>query len=481
MIAFVEPRGTTWPTNATTMPPRVIASTSSARSSSSSVISLRALHDLADRLARSCVDFLDDLGRDLVADVRVERGADRRRRLRVLLHRSTFGFDAVDALVGEHASTRSVSKRIDSSRLRAISGTNTFSSKLPCEPGERDRGVVADHLRADLGDDLGDHRVHLARHDRRAGLQVGQADLGEPGARAAAHPAQVVGDLEQRHRERAQLAARLDERVARALRGEVVLRFGERQTGARRRGARSPCLAKPFGALMPVPTAVPPSGSAHSRGSASREPGDAVLDLRGVAAELLAERDRASRPSGACGPHFTTCANSRCFLRSAFDELLARPGSARRRSPIAAARCTADGNTSFDDCDAFTWSFGMHRLVERVGRKARDHLVRVHVRRRARAGLEHVDREVVVELARRDLVGRRRDRVADRLRRPAGRRAARVHRAASRLDQRERADRARARSGSPEIGKFSTARWVCAPQCASAGTRTSPIESCSTR
>ena len=58
---------------------------------------------------------------------------------------------------------------------------------------------------------------------------------------------------------------------------------------------------------------------------------------------------------------------------------------------------------------------------------------------------------------------------------------ARVHRAASRLDQRERADQ-RARSiGSPEIGKFSTARWVCAPQCASAGTRTSPIESCSTR
>jgi hypothetical protein len=35
--------------------------------------------------------------------------------------------------------------------------------------------------------------------------------------------------------------------------------------------------------------------------------------------------------------------------------------------------------------------------------------------------------------------------------------------------------------GSPEIGKFSMARWVCAPHCASAGTRTSPIESCSTR
>src|ERR1039458_4451722 len=34
---------------------------------------------------------------------------------------------------------------------------------------------------------------------------------------------------------------------------------------------------------------------------------------------------------------------------------------------------------------------------------------------------------------------------------------------------------------SPDTGKFCTARCVCAPHSASAGTRTSPIESCSTR
>src|SRR4051794_31336815 len=33
----------------------------------------------------------------------------------------------------------------------------------------------------------------------------------------------------------------------------------------------------------------------------------------------------------------------------------------------------------------------------------------------------------------------------------------------------------------PEMGKFSTARWVCARHLALAGTRTSPIESCSMR
>jgi hypothetical protein len=36
-------------------------------------------------------------------------------------------------------------------------------------------------------------------------------------------------------------------------------------------------------------------------------------------------------------------------------------------------------------------------------------------------------------------------------------------------------------SGRPEIGKFSTARWVCARHRAFAGTLTSPIVSCSTR
>jgi hypothetical protein len=44
--------------------------------------------------------------------------------------------------------------------------------------------------------------------------------------------------------------------------------------------------------------------------------------------------------------------------------------------------------------------------VDVVAREGRDHLVRVHVRARARAGLEDVDRELVVELAAGDAVGR---------------------------------------------------------------------------
>jgi hypothetical protein len=47
--------------------------------------------------------------------------------------------------------------------------------------------------------------------------------------------------------------------------------------------------------------------------------------------------------------------------------------------------------------------------VDVVARKGCDDLVRVHVRARARARLKDVDRKLVVELAGRDAIGRRRD------------------------------------------------------------------------
>ena len=68
--------------------------------------------------------------------------------------------------------------------------------------------------------------------------------------------------------------------------------------------------------------------------------------------------------------------------------------------------------------------------------------------------------------------------------RPAPRQQARGRALASRrgrLDQPERADERRAACGRPLIGKFSTARCVCAPHSASAGTCSSPMLSCSMR
>ena len=66
--------------------------------------------------------------------------------------------------------------------------------------------------------------------------------------------------------------------------------------------------------------------------------------------------------------------------------------------------------TSFDDCAALTSSLGCTgRPASSVGAR-RDHLVGVHVGRRAGSGLEDVDGELVVPTPGGDLVGRGRDR-----------------------------------------------------------------------
>ena len=73
---------------------------------------------------------------------------------------------------------------------------------------------------------------------------------------------------------------------------EVVARLGERQVqvgGQRGDDARRRTRAGRSGRC---PTAVPPSGSSPTSGSAAPGPLHAVPDRRGVAAELLAERDR---------------------------------------------------------------------------------------------------------------------------------------------------------------------------------------------
>ncbi len=74
--------------------------------------------------------------------------------------------------------------------------------------GEGQRGVVAEHLDADLGQRLALRRVDLARHDRRARLVLRQRQFAEAGARAGAEQADVVGDLEQRGGDRVDGAVR---------------------------------------------------------------------------------------------------------------------------------------------------------------------------------------------------------------------------------------------------------------------------------
>ena len=90
--------------------------------------------DLADRAPRGD-RLVDDLGAAVVADVRVERGGDRRRRLGVARAASPRWPRARRCTSPPAGGWRTVRMRIDSNRLRAITGTRTFSSKRPgCPP-----------------------------------------------------------------------------------------------------------------------------------------------------------------------------------------------------------------------------------------------------------------------------------------------------------------------------------------------------------
>ncbi len=99
---------------------------------------------------------------------------------------------------------------------------------------ERDRCVVADHLGRDLLNHLGDHRVHLARHDRASGLQSGQLDLAEPSVRARIRATEGRRrSCSSVMRDDLQDCSGLDQHVLARLRLEVVARLGEGDAGTR--------------------------------------------------------------------------------------------------------------------------------------------------------------------------------------------------------------------------------------------------------
>ena len=110
-----------------------------------------------------------------------------------------------------------------------MTGSMTLSSRLPAAPPKATAASLPMTWATTWETASGIDRVDLARHDRRARLQVGDADLGQPGPGTAAHPAQVGGALVERHRDGAQHARRLHQGVAGPLGLEVVPGLGERQ------------------------------------------------------------------------------------------------------------------------------------------------------------------------------------------------------------------------------------------------------------
>ena len=111
--------------------------------------------------------------------------------------------------------------------------------------------------------------------------------------------------------------------------------------------------AKPLGALRPVPTAVPPCARRRTRGSTPSIRSMQSVDLRGIAGEFLAERQRrrilqmGAADLDDASPTLRLSARRRVHAPSA-------RASAADRPRRAAAMCIAVGKLSLDDWPLLT-------------------------------------------------------------------------------------------------------------------------------
>ena len=108
---------------------------------------------------------------------------------------------------------------------------------------------------------------------------------------------------------------------------------------------------------MPVPTAVPPSGSSATRGSVASQPLDAVARPARRSRRTPGRASPASRPSGACARPSRRRRTRRPCASSAPAGARA-PGSGRRRRPRWRRRGSRSGRRRSTTGVALTWSFG---------------------------------------------------------------------------------------------------------------------------
>ena len=229
------------------------------------------------------------------------------------------------------------------------------------------------------------------------------------------------------------------------------------------------------GALRPVPTAVPPRGSSPRRGSTSSR--------RSRASSIWRAQPAASWPkvTGAASirwvrPALTVRTWARASRRSSACRW-SRAGISCRTIIQQAASRSADGNTSFDDWEALTSSLGC------TGRPSRSEATWAST---SLAFMLVLVPEPVWKTSSGKWSSNAPNDTSDAASWIAAATSLGITRrrpltvAATPLIE----PRAWISSGgtrSPEIGKFSMARCVCAPHRAATGTRTSPNESCSIR
>ncbi len=366
-------------------------------------------HDGADRLA-ALHRFLRDVRRRRVAKIRAERSGGGRAAIEQLARTRLVARDPVNAAQTEHLQRLAQ----DPGRVQRVPRDDRHHHvELELTGLGRDghRRVASHHLEADLVHHFRHRRVDLARHDRRAGLHGRQRDFREPRTRSHAEQPQVARNLRDFHRETSH-RTRVRQHVAHALRHpEQVDRGLQRQVrvAGEIRDHRAPVLVA--GVEARAHGRRPDIQLAQLR-RCGREIAGAAADARGVAAELLAERDR----HGVLQVRAAGLQHVREFVRLARQahgngfRCRDKRRLAEQQRETRGRRIDVVGRLAHVDVivrvNAFVRAPG---FTEDLAGAVGQHLVGVHVVRRARARLIHVDDELIAEAAGEDLVGSRAD------------------------------------------------------------------------
>src|SRR5215469_5887154 len=154
---------------------------------------------LACNFANSATGFralLCDFGSAIVTNLRREAGHHCQRQLDQLSAALFVGYDAMDTFVTENIDY--ICEQPD--RLEKIMRHyrhHDVELEVSVCAGPGNGRVVPDHLGANQHHRFAHHRIHLARHDRTAGLYGGKLKFADPAARPASEPADIVCNLEQ--------------------------------------------------------------------------------------------------------------------------------------------------------------------------------------------------------------------------------------------------------------------------------------------
>ena len=274
--------------------------------------------------------------------------------------------------------------------------------ELSLARGEGQGRLIAVDRRADLRQRFGLRRIDLARHDRTARLVGGQGQLAQPGARAGPQQADIVRDLVEAHRHRLDRAVQEQQRVLPGQGNEFVGRAFKGKTGQLRDFLRD-SFGETLCRIEPRADRRAALGELEDARQGQLDPGHPIRHQSGIARKFLPQRQR-RRILRVGTPDLDDIVPSVGLILKIGPHRFESGQKAvrhhpRRRDVKRAGEGVVRGLAHIDVIVGMDRRLVAARAAQSFAGDIRDHLVRVHVRLRARSGLPHGEGELRVQLA----------------------------------------------------------------------------------